>query len=64
MPSSITGAPGPAEPSSVQAIRAAETPLGAWFREKTPHLAAVKIIDEIYSSPSDIIDAARAIAND
>jgi tripartite-type tricarboxylate transporter receptor subunit TctC len=26
--------------------------------------AAVKIIDEIYSSPSDIVDAARAIAND
>jgi hypothetical protein len=25
---------------------------------------AVKIVDEIYSSPKDIIEAARAIAND
>ena len=26
--------------------------------------AAVKILDEIYSSPEDIIEAARAVAND
>jgi hypothetical protein len=26
--------------------------------------AAMKIVDEIYSSPPDIISAARAIAND
>jgi hypothetical protein len=25
---------------------------------------AVKIVDEIYSSPKDVIEAARAIAND
>jgi len=25
---------------------------------------AVKIVDEIYASPKDVVDAARAIAND
>ena len=67
VPSIVTGAPGSAEPRSVQAIRAAETPLGAWLREKTPLLrelgaAAVFIVlvaEFVVSNPGIIPRALR-----
>ena len=67
VPSIVAGAPGSAEPRSVQANRVAETPLGAWFREKTPLLrevgaAAVFIVlvaEFVVSNPGIIPRALR-----